>query len=143
LGLQRGGRGRAIFNSALPVVSAVGHEIDFTISDFVADLRAGSPPVLPRDLTEGVFASCQFISQSASRLRQLLGEHLETKALALKVCNQRLMRVHPRRRLDQWIQRLDEIQVDMADVRGKACVIDVWFGLTWLTDSKESVRPNS
>jgi exodeoxyribonuclease VII large subunit len=104
---------RAIFNSALPVVSAVGHEIDFTISDFVADLRAATPSAAAEIITEGVFSSWQFISQADSRLRQLLGEHLETKALALKVCNQRLMRLHPRRRLDQWIQRLDEIQLDM------------------------------
>ena len=34
---------RAIFDSAIPVVSAVGHEIDFTIADFVADLRAPTP----------------------------------------------------------------------------------------------------
>src|SRR5262249_40850670 len=34
---------RAIFESALPIVSAIGHEIDFTISDFVADLRAATP----------------------------------------------------------------------------------------------------
>src|SRR5207237_6486716 len=34
---------RAIFHSALPIVSAIGHEIDFTISDFVADLRAPTP----------------------------------------------------------------------------------------------------
>ena len=104
---------RAIFNSALPVVSAVGHEIDFTISDFVADLRAATPSAAAEIITEGVFSSSQFISQADGRLRQLLGEHLETKALALKVCNQRLMRLHPRRRLDQWVQRLDEIQLDM------------------------------
>jgi exodeoxyribonuclease VII large subunit len=35
----------AIYRSALPVISAVGHEIDFTISDFVADLRAATPSV--------------------------------------------------------------------------------------------------
>src|SRR5256885_9185322 len=34
---------RSIFNSAVPIVSAVGHEIDFTICDFVADLRAPTP----------------------------------------------------------------------------------------------------
>lgn len=105
---------RAIFNSALPVVSAVGHEIDFTISDFVADLRAATPSAAAEIITEGVFSSYQFVAQADSRLRQLIGEHLETKALALKVCNQRLIRLHPGRRLDEWVQRLDEIQLDMA-----------------------------
>ena len=46
---------RAIFDSALPVVSAVGHEIDFTISDFVADLRAATPSAAAEVITEGVF----------------------------------------------------------------------------------------
>ena len=46
---------RAIFESALPVVSAVGHEIDFTISDFVADVRAATPSAAAEIITEGVF----------------------------------------------------------------------------------------
>ena len=62
---------RAIFESALPVVSAVGHEIDFTISDFVADLRAATPSAAAEIITEGVFASCQFVSEAAARIRQL------------------------------------------------------------------------
>ena len=48
---------RAIFNSAVPIVSAVGHEIDFTICDFVADLRAATPSAAAEILTEGVFSS--------------------------------------------------------------------------------------
>lgn len=47
---------RAIYESALPVVSAVGHEIDFTIADFVADLRAATPSV-GEIITEDFFAS--------------------------------------------------------------------------------------
>src|SRR5882724_11471459 len=53
---------RAIFHSALPIVSAVGHEIDFTISDFVAECRAATPTAAAEIITEGVFSSCQFIS---------------------------------------------------------------------------------
>jgi len=62
---------RAIFHSALPIVSAVGHEIDFTISDFVADFRAATPSAAAELITEGVFSSCQFVSASADRMGQL------------------------------------------------------------------------
>src|SRR5277367_6679993 len=52
---------RAIFGSAILVVSAIGHEIDFTISDFVADVRAATPSAAAEIITEGVFASREFI----------------------------------------------------------------------------------
>ena len=56
---------RAIFESALPVVSAVGHEIDFTIADFVADVRAATPSAAAEIITEGVFASREFVAGGA------------------------------------------------------------------------------
>src|SRR5437867_4733007 len=70
---------RAIFESAVPVVSAVGHEIDFTISDFVADVRAATPSAAAEIITEGVFSSGQFISEAGARLRQLLDQQLADK----------------------------------------------------------------
>lgn len=82
---------RAIFESAVPVVSAVGHEIDFTISDFVADVRAATPSAAAEIITEGVFAS-----------RQLVGS-----------LTQRMMRVHPRRQLNDHLQRLDELRTGL------------------------------
>src|SRR5712671_6125246 len=62
---------RAIFESAVPVMSAVGHEIDFTISDFVADVRAATPSAAAEIITEGVFASRQFVLEAGPRIRQL------------------------------------------------------------------------
>src|SRR5205807_6607122 len=62
---------RAIFQSALPVVSAVGHEIDFTISDFVAEVLGASPSAAAEIITEGVFSSCQFIAEVGVRMQQL------------------------------------------------------------------------
>src|SRR5215470_3748252 len=58
---------RAIFHSQLPVVSGVGHEIDFTICDFVADVRAATPSAAAEIITEGVFSSCQFVADSERR----------------------------------------------------------------------------
>jgi exodeoxyribonuclease VII large subunit len=82
---------RAIFESAIPIVSAVGHEIDFTISDFVADVRAATPSAAAEIITEGVFASRQFVESLARRM----------------------MQAHPRKRLDESLQRLDDLQVGL------------------------------
>jgi exodeoxyribonuclease VII large subunit len=82
---------RAIFESAIPVVSAVGHEIDFTISDFVADVRAATPSAAAEIITEGVFAS-----------RQLVAD-----------LTQRMVRAHPRRRMNELLQRLDDLQTGL------------------------------
>jgi exodeoxyribonuclease VII large subunit len=82
---------RAIFESAIPVVSAVGHEIDFTISDFVADVRAATPSAAAEIITEGVFASRQFVVD----------------------LTQRMARAHPRRRLNEFLQRLDDLQTGL------------------------------
>ncbi len=82
---------RAIFESAIPVVSAVGHEIDFTISDFVADMRAATPSAAAEIITEGVFAS-----------RQLVAD-----------LTQRMIRAQPRRRMNELMQRLDDLQAGL------------------------------
>jgi exodeoxyribonuclease VII large subunit len=82
---------RAIFESAVPVVSAVGHAIDFTIGDFVADVRAATPSAAAEIITEGVFAS-----------RQLVAD-----------LTQRMVRAHPRRRMNELLQRLDDWQAGL------------------------------
>jgi exodeoxyribonuclease VII large subunit len=104
---------RAIFESALPVVSAVGHEIDFTISDFVGDVRAATPSAAAEIITEGVFSSCQFLSEVAQRIRWLAQQQIDDKRYELTQAAQRLARVHPRRRLNDWLQRLDDAQTSL------------------------------
>jgi exodeoxyribonuclease VII large subunit len=101
---------RAIFESAIPVVSAVGHEVDFTISDFVADVRAATPSAAAEIITEGVFSSGQFVSEASGRMRHLAVRQLESKTESLTQISRRLGRVHPRRRLNDWLQRLDDLQ---------------------------------
>jgi len=104
---------RAIFESALPVVSAVGHEIDFTISDFVADVRAATPSAAAEIITEGVFSSGQFLSEAAQRIRLLARQQMDDKHYELTQTAHRLARVHPRRRLNDWLQRLDDAQTSL------------------------------
>jgi len=105
---------RAIFHSELPVVSAVGHEIDFTISDFVADVRAATPSAAAEIITEGVFASCRFVAESSGRMKQLVAQRIDVRRNALEQMGQRLTRQHPRRKFNDWLQRLDELHLSIA-----------------------------
>ena len=102
---------RAVYESALPIVSGVGHEIDFSITDFVADLRAATPSAAAELITEGVFSSQEFIADAPGRLRQLLEQHLDAKTDELAQMNHRLTRLHPRRRLNDGWQLLDDLQI--------------------------------
>ena len=105
---------RAIFESAVPVVSAVGHEIDFTIADFVADLRAATPSAAAELITEGASASREFVAEATARLRQLARQHLEAAEESFAQVRHRLALAHPRRRLQEWAQRLDDAGIALA-----------------------------
>ena len=104
---------RAIFESAIPVVSAVGHEIDFTISDFVADVRAATPSAAAEIITEGVFASREFVAEAPGVLRRIIRQRLEGATADFEQLQGRLARAHPRRRLDEFLQRLDDLQTGL------------------------------
>jgi len=131
---------RAVFESALPVVSAVGHEIDFTIIDFVADLRAATPSAAAEIITEGVYASSQFLAEAAGRLRELARQQMGDKIDVLTQLSERLARVHPRRRLEGWLQQLDDLGSSLS-----RCVRQTarQQGLAWrnLADRLLRVRP--
>jgi exodeoxyribonuclease VII large subunit len=101
---------RAIAASELPVVSAVGHEIDFTIADFVADVRAATPSAAAEIITDGVYSSRAFVGQAAQRLRDLCDQQLAGRQEALAGLNRRLMRLHPQRQLNERAQRLDDLR---------------------------------
>jgi len=104
---------RAIYTSKLPVISAVGHEIDFTISDFVADFRAATPTAAAEIVTEGTFAARTFIAEARARILELLEYALTQKKEQLNSNLRRLARLHPKRRLQEQSQRLDDLQISL------------------------------
>jgi len=105
---------RAIFNSALPVLSGVGHEIDFTISDFVADVRAATPSAAAEIITEGAHSSRTFLVDTTAYVRQLLQRRLEGDREWLNGLQQRLLRLHPRQHLREQMQKVDDLHTRMA-----------------------------
>ena len=91
---------RAIASSTLPVVSAVGHEIDFMISDFAADVRAATPSAAAELITEGVFASRDFVARSTCRLERLASDKLSlAKRELAHAIHRRRHRLRPRDRV--------------------------------------------
>jgi exodeoxyribonuclease VII large subunit len=100
---------RAIAKSVLPIISAVGHEIDFTIADFVADLRAPTPSAA----AEIISPDSQQIQTQLNRLQQSLTESLQRNLFGFKQQLNHLQKrlQHPGSRLQQQAQHLDHLDI--------------------------------
>ncbi len=98
---------RAVFESTLPVVSGVGHETDFTICDFVADLRAPTPTAAATLVVPDRAALAQQLGQWAARAHRSVQHGLATQAQRLDTAARRL--VHPAARIDAQRERGAEL----------------------------------
>lgn len=103
---------RAIHASRIPIISAVGHETDYTISDFVADLRAPTPSAAAEMVVGSEERLRDAIHTLESRLIGRMEQRIETMRASLRE-NIRLLG-DPRRRLEQVVQRVDELVHRMA-----------------------------
>ena len=101
---------RAIHASAVPVVSAVGHEIDFSIADFVADLRAPTPSAAAELLVPDAVAISRHLQQLQQRLLTLQQRKLQGQAQRLDHLFTRLQTQRPQARLARDHERLLHLQ---------------------------------
>lgn len=99
---------RAVFDCSIPIISAVGHEVDFTISDFVADHRAPTPTAAAELVSPDQYNYLQQLKNIQNRLAHLMTTQLQQRLQQLDWFGKRL--VHPGRRLQDIAQRLDELQ---------------------------------
>jgi exodeoxyribonuclease VII large subunit len=98
---------RAIRACAVPVVTGIGHEIDFTIADFAADLRAPTPTGAAERVSPDVAEWRERLARLTLELDGALRARLAGSLDALRQRSERLERAHPGRRLEQFVQRLD------------------------------------
>jgi exodeoxyribonuclease VII large subunit len=100
---------QAIFTSRIPVVSAVGHEIDLTIADLVADCRALTPSEAAERIVPDQLEIKQALNKSEARLRTLLLQRLESACRRLDGLAERRCFRQPLEKLRDHERKLDEI----------------------------------
>jgi exodeoxyribonuclease VII large subunit len=104
---------RAVHACPIPLVSGVGHEIDFTIADFVADLRAPTPSAAAEAVSPDRTEWLERLARLENQIGQRLQNRLAHEKRALVYLEKRLWTQHPARRLQAWMQRLDELEAHL------------------------------
>jgi len=100
---------RAIFDSSIPVISAVGHEVDFTIADLVADYRAPTPSAAAEKVTPDQFELMQLLDQQQRRLQYFMQNQLQR--FSDKLIHTRQLLKHPGDTMQDKAQRLRELSL--------------------------------
>jgi len=104
---------RAIFASRVPVISAVGHEVDVTISDLVADARALTPTAAGEMVVPDCAELCRRLAHHQDRLRHSLARKVELMRERLRVVEQAAVLRRPTLQIEMLRQRLDEYQQNL------------------------------
>jgi exodeoxyribonuclease VII large subunit len=101
---------RAIASCRIPTVSGVGHEVDVTIADFVADVRAPTPSAAALATVPDRRGWLEMLGQLEQRFAGAMGRVLRARILAAGALAQRLQISHPGAKLAQHAQRLDDLE---------------------------------
>jgi exodeoxyribonuclease VII large subunit len=105
---------RAICACSIPVVSGIGHEIDFTIADFVADARAPTPSGAAELVVPDRNACLEALARTAERMSACFRRELRAITARFDGVGLRLKLAHPGMRLVQQVQRLDDLEQRLA-----------------------------
>lgn len=97
----------AIFQSNIPIISGVGHEIDFTIADFVADQRAPTPSAAAELVTPDREELLTILLQQSRHLSRQMSHHLHHSKQQVGWLQKHLSQQHPKRQIAEKMQRLD------------------------------------
>ncbi len=146
---------RSVFNSDIPVISAIGHETDFTITDFVADLRAPTPSAAAEMVLPEKTLLHRRIDNIRTRLSGSIRKMMEVKRKNYEMLKNSRVLKHPYERIYQERMRIDllnkymikSVRVNIADNKSALAVLigklDVLSPLTVLARGYGIVRKDS
>ena len=137
---------RAIYDSKIPIISAVGHETDFTIADFVANLRAPTPSAAAELAVPDIYELKRKIQSYQDRYRIALKKKLEIMELRLKNVMKSKIFTDPMRRiidnsviLDDYIKRMENA-IKKTNTERKSRYIEIITKLDTLSPLKTLLR---
>ncbi len=110
---------REIFNSVIPVVSAVGHEIDFTICDFVADLRAATPSAAAEMIFPDILELIKKTDEYSIYLKNIIYSKVNNLKYSLDNISNNYYFKRPLDLITENKFRLDDMEKDMSDIVGE------------------------
>ena len=131
---------RAIFHSSIPVVSAIGHEIDFTIADFVADLRAPTPSAAAELIVPDSTELVRRVSELENCLQKYLRNFLQQSLTRLRFLSERTLARELMQRMRDAQQQLD-LTAESLRRRLKQFVVDARAALSTQAQSLKSHDP--
>jgi len=109
----------AIAESEIPVISGVGHEIDFTIADFAADLRAPTPSAAAELATPDINELVRDLEQAGSQMTGFISSILGSFQVNLTSAERDLTRSSPERFINDSRQRIDELAGRLSGIQGR------------------------
>jgi exodeoxyribonuclease VII large subunit len=110
---------RAIVASPIPIITGIGHEVDFTIADFCADVRAPTPSAAAEIAVPDAEEWLVSLRRSSARLQRALLRSMESRVQRLRWLAARAALVSPTARLAQQSQRLDELEQRLSNSMGR------------------------
>jgi exodeoxyribonuclease VII large subunit len=122
---------RAVAASRIPIISAVGHEIDFTLCDFAADARAETPSAAAELISSGFLGAVDRLRQGWDGLDALADQFLRQSRDQVEIARGRLAAVSPKARLERALLELDDVAsrmghaIEMDLHRRQRCVAEI------------------
>jgi exodeoxyribonuclease VII large subunit len=109
----------AIYHCRLPIITGVGHETDFTIADFVADVRAPTPSAAAEIISPDRHELMNNYAKLESQLIQIMTHKLAQQSQKLQWLQKQLQQCHPLNQCEQKSQRLDELEYRLISLQNK------------------------